>query len=118
MDMVFAEYAVQGEAQAIAVSEGHYGGCTTDEHALAAQYINNFCQGQNQGASLASAADNIYPNVPTAYGTNITVTLEVPYSFKVFGGSVPGITLTGVGKSVSGYIQGMTPDASYTELWP
>lgn len=115
VDMAFAEYSVQDNAQAIAVYEGHYGGCTPDENSLDHQYINDFCQKQNLNAAQASISDN-RPNQdePVSYGANITVTLTVPYDLPFLGAPLPDIKLTGVGRSVSSYIPGMIPVVTYT----
>jgi hypothetical protein len=113
VNMAFAEYSVQNEAQQIAMSEGRYGGYTTGEQNAVEQYIDSFCQKQNLDPSQAvldvSASSN-----PASYGANVTATLNVPYNFQVLGGSIPGITLTGTGRSVSSYVSGMTPDVTYT----
>jgi hypothetical protein len=111
--LTFTEYAVQDEAQAIATSEGHFGGCSTDEASQVNTYIDNFCQNQNLDVSGASVSDNISDGQPADYGTNITVTLKVPYNVDVLGGAIP-VTLSGDGRSVSSYIPGMTDPVDYT----
>jgi Flp pilus assembly protein TadG len=117
MNMSLAEYSVQDEAQAVAMSAGHFGGYTSAEESAVNQYITDFCE--NQGLDPAGArvdvqtADGPAP-WPAPYGTNVTATIDVPYNFEIGSIIIPiTVDLRGYGRSVSSYIDGMTPDVGY-----
>ena len=114
VSMIFVEFNVQNEAQQIAMSEGHYGGYTSDEQSAVEQYIATYCQKQRLSWSEPQAVNVSAPGSPVAYGTNVSATLTMPFNFAL-GSFMPGfnVNLTGTGRSVSSYIQGMTPSVTY-----
>jgi hypothetical protein len=114
VSMVFVEFDVQNEAQQVAMSEGHYGGYTSDEQAAVEQYVSTYCQKQGVNTSESQAVSVTAPGAPANYGTNVTATLTMPFKFAL-GSFMPAfnVNLTGTGRSVSSYIQDMTPDVAY-----
>jgi hypothetical protein len=112
--MVSTEFSVQSEAQVVAMSEGHYGGYTDFEKSSVELYIDNYCQ--NNGLDSAQATVGVSAaGAPVPYGTDVTSVITIPFKFMQIRNFMPGalIYLTGKGRSVSSYIQGMTPDVAY-----
>lgn len=112
--MVSTEFSVQSEAQTVAMSEGKYGGYTDFEKSSVGQYIDDYCQ--NNGLDSAQAAVGVSAaGAAAAYGTEVTSIVTVPFRFMQVGKFMPGsvVYLTGKGRSISSYIQGITPDVTY-----
>jgi hypothetical protein len=96
------------------MSEGHYGGYTDFEKSSVELYIDNYCQ--NNGLDSAQATVGVSAaGAPVPYGTDVTSVITIPFKFMQIRNFMPGalIYLTGKGRSVSSYIQGMTPDVAY-----
>lgn len=112
--LVSTEFSVQSEAQVVAMSEGRYGGYTDTENSSVEQYIDDYCQ--NNGLDPAQASVSVSAAGAAApYGTEVTSEVTIPFRFMQVGNFMPGtvILLTGKGRSISSYIQGMTPDVTY-----
>jgi hypothetical protein len=113
--MVDASFSIQNEAQAIAMSEGRYGGYTSYSQNQVDQYISQYDLAQSVNATEPQAVTVSAAGAPAQYGMDVTATITVPFKFQIGSSFMPPftITLSGTGRSVSSFIDGVTPAATY-----
>ncbi|MDI6906428.1 MAG: hypothetical protein QMC81_02910 [Thermoanaerobacterales bacterium] len=104
-------HATENQAQFLAISQGRYGGYTTE----ADEAMRDFCHDLNLDCSEIEVAVSA-PGGPVPWGTVVTAKVTVPFKFQLGSFLVPfEVPLTGYGRSVSTYLPGSF-DVTYT--WP
>jgi len=100
MGMLGQWYNVQDQAQFVAMSEGRYGGYTTDATAS----MSEWCQNSHLDPSRVGVTVSA-PGAPVVWGTPVTAKVSEDFNFKVGNWFSFVVPITGVGRSVSAYIQ-------------
>jgi len=107
--MIGQWYALQNEAQYLAVSQGKYGGYTTE----ADEGLRDFIRERNLDPARLTVEVSA-PNAPVPWGT--TVWARLTYRFRFGAGNFLApfeVTLTATGRAVSTYLPGAY-DVVYT----
>ncbi|NSW82733.1 MAG: hypothetical protein HPY90_05570 [Syntrophothermus sp.] len=106
--MIGQWYAIQNEAQFLAVSQGKYGGFTTQANAELQRFVSDRKLDRQRLDVQVSAAGG-----PVAWGQPVTAQITYQYPFKLGKLISFNVPISGKGWSVSTYLEGAY-SATYT----